>query len=68
MNDNETNNPVDNINAVVKRKVRPGDVMKGIPEGLQPGDNARYLSHALESSNLPPIDTSDARQVEERIG
>lgn len=32
-----------------------------------PGDNNHYLRHALASLGMPPIDISDARQVEERI-
>ena len=32
------------------------------------GDNTRYLRHALAIYNLPPIDISDEKQVEERIG
>lgn len=36
-------------------------------ENIQPGDNARYLRNALVAYDLPPIDISDARQVEARI-
>lgn len=32
-----------------------------------PGDNTQYLRHALATMGMPPIDISDARQVEERI-
>lgn len=32
-----------------------------------PGDNSRYLRHALDSYHLPPIDISDINQVQERI-
>lgn len=35
---------------------------------VDPGDNSRFLSHALAIRNMPPIDISDIRQVEERIG
>ncbi len=34
---------------------------------LDPGDNARYLAHAMAVRNLPPIDHKDPAQVEERI-
>lgn len=34
---------------------------------LEQGDNTRYIRHALQNMNLPPIDISDAKQVEERI-
>jgi hypothetical protein len=33
----------------------------------EPGDNAKYLRHALKTMGLPPIDISDAKQVEDRI-
>ena len=34
---------------------------------VEPGDNSRYLRHALATMNLPPIDISDPKQVEGRI-
>ena len=37
------------------------------PLNTEPGDNSRYLRHALATLNMPPIDISDAKQVEERI-
>lgn len=36
-------------------------------ENLLPGDRGRYLRHALASWDLPVIDISDEKQVEERI-
>lgn len=33
----------------------------------EPGDNSRYLRHALATLELPPIDISDPKQVEDRI-
>lgn len=33
----------------------------------EPGDNSRFIRHALATYNLPPIDISDSKQVEERI-
>ena len=36
-------------------------------EAVEPGDNARYLRHALTTMSLPPIDISDPQQVEDRI-
>ena len=33
----------------------------------EPGDNNKFLSHALAVRNLPPIDTSDPVQVKHRI-
>ena len=37
-----------------------------IPD-VEPGDNSRFLRHALTTLNMPPIDISDEKQVEERI-
>ena len=36
-------------------------------EYVQKGDNARYLRHAMQTLDLPAIDISDEKQVEERI-
>ena len=35
---------------------------------MEPGENARYVRHALVSWNMPPIDISDPQQVSDRIG
>jgi len=37
-------------------------------ENIEPGDNSRFVRHALASWNLPKIDISDPDQVEERLG
>ena len=36
-------------------------------ENVQPGDNAKYLRHALAAYNLPPIDLDNDEQVQGRI-
>lgn len=36
-------------------------------ENTEPGDNSRYLRYAMASWDLPPIDISDPKQVENRI-
>lgn len=57
------------VTDVVKQKRhrnRP-DLANFGEEYVQPGDNARYLRHALVSLDLPPIDISDPKQVENRI-
>ncbi|WP_406044099.1 terminase small subunit [Succinimonas sp.] len=36
-------------------------------EIVDPGDNTKFLSHALAVRNMPPIDTSDPVQVQQRI-
>ena len=33
----------------------------------EPGDNSRFIRHALVAWNLPPIDISDPEQVKQRI-
>jgi hypothetical protein len=37
-----------------------------IPD-VEPGDNSRFLRHALATLDMPPIDISDPKQVETRI-
>lgn len=61
------------ITDVVKKKRNRGsDWMKELSdtggELSKPGDNSRFIRHAMASWNLPPIDISDPNQVEERIG
>ena len=51
----------------VKRKRNRPDLAKFGYENAEPGDNTRYLRYARVSMNLPPIDISDAKQVENRI-
>ena len=34
----------------------------------EPGDNSRFIRFAMTAWNLPPIDISDPKQVEQRIG
>jgi hypothetical protein len=36
-------------------------------ENLKPGDMGRFIRHAMASWDLPPVDISDEKQVEERI-
>ena len=49
-----------------QKRNRP-DLAKFGQENVEPGDNSRYLRHALATLNMPPIDISDPNQVEERI-
>ena len=48
-----------------------GELAAGKPqygqEHVQPGDNSKYIRHALATLNQPPIDIADPAQVEERI-
>lgn len=56
----------DNIKPVKRKRNRP-DLANFGQEYVEPGDNSRYLRHALATLNMPPIDISDHKQVEERI-
>ena len=37
------------------------------PLDLEPGDNSRFLRHALATKSMPPIDIADVDQVQERL-
>lgn len=53
-----------------KKRNRGSDWMKELSADggdVQPGDNSRFVRHALASWNLPPIDISDEKQVSDRI-
>lgn len=50
-----------------KRKRNRPDLANFGQEHIEPGDNARYLRNALVAYDLPPIDISDAQQVDKRI-
>ena len=52
---------------IVKRKRNRPDLANFGAENAEPGDNSRFLRHALVSWDLPPIDISDPKQVENRI-
>lgn len=43
------------------------DIAARFTEGLEPGDNSRFLAHALAIRDMPPIDIADPEQVRERI-
>ena len=51
---------------MVPRKRRE-DLAKFGQENIEPGDNTRFIRHALATMNMPPIDISDPVQVDERI-
>lgn len=59
----------DTITDIVKAKQKRNrpDLAKFGEENTEPGDNTRYLRYALASWDLPPIDISDPKQVEQRI-
>lgn len=62
MKDNE----IQDIGEQVVKQKRPKKSTQ-MSVNTEPGDNAKYLKHNLQISQLPQIDTSDAKQVEERI-
>lgn len=69
MSKNDTPLSDEQATEIVKRK-RGSNWMRELSEDggdVQPGDNARYVRFALASWNLPPIDISDPKQVEDRI-
>ena len=65
--DKETENKV--IDIVKQKKKNSGSHwMKDLSaDSGEPGDNSRYVRYALASWNLPPIDISDPKQVENRL-
>lgn len=67
--DSHPNSLQENVENIVKQKRhrnRP-DLKNFGAENAKPGDNSRFLRFAMASLNLPPIDISDANQVEKRI-
>lgn len=69
-NKNETISD-EQVREVVKKKRGAKWTQDLTAEGsgnMAPGENARFVRHALVSWNLPPIDISDPVQVQNRIG
>ena len=68
---NNSNLSDEQVTNIVKKKNRGSDWMKELSDDggdIKPGENSRFVRHALASWGLPPIDISDPKQVEERIG
>lgn len=38
-----------------------------LQQGIEPGDNTKYLNHMMAIRQMEPIDTTDPKQVERRI-
>lgn len=53
------------VTEVTKKKKRGFELQKDF--GADPGDNSRFIRFAMTAWNLPPIDISDPKQVEQRI-
>ena len=66
MTDN-TGLSTDQISQVVKKKRNRPDLANFGQEFLEPGDNTKYISFALESFNAPPINMDKPEEVQERI-
>lgn len=56
-----------NANGKPRKRPLRDDLAKFGAENAEPGDNSKFLKYAMESWNLPKIDTSDPVQVEHRI-
>lgn len=68
---NETALTTEQVQEVVKKKRGAKwvqDLTAAGGDNVEPGENSRFVRHALVSWNLPPIDISDPKQVEQRIG
>lgn len=50
-----------------KERELSGTTSKFGMENVEPGDNSRYIRHALANLSMPPIDISDPVQVSNRI-
>jgi hypothetical protein len=50
-----------------RERMRAGELTTFGQEMIEPGDNSRYIRHALATLDLPPIDISDPKQVSDRI-
>lgn len=56
------------VTNIVKKKRGSKWMQDLTADSGEPGDNSRYLRYALVAWDLPPIDISDPKQVEQRIG
>ena len=54
-------------NKPVKQTRNRPDLKNFGQENVEPGDNAKFLQHALAIRNMPPIDIADPKEVERRI-
>lgn len=57
---------IEELKPAKQTRNRP-DLAKFGQEYVEPGDNSRFLRHALQTLDMPPIDISDPKQVEARI-
>ena len=57
----------DKVLDIVKKKRNRPDLANFGQEFIEPGDNAKYISFALESMNMPKLDFDNVPAVQERI-
>ena len=56
------------VKEIVKKKPRGGNnILTDAALNVQPGDNAKYVLLGAKLFNLPPIDLSDPKQVDDRL-
>lgn len=70
-NDTGTALSTEQVQEVVKKKRGAKWVQELTATGgekMKPGENSRFVRHAIASWNLPPIDISDPQQVQNRLG
>ena len=64
----KTEQPHETITDIVtEKKKRNRDMSNWGQEYIEPGDNRKYISLALESMNMPKLDFDDVPSVQERI-
>lgn len=63
----DSNKPLPKKTGPKPKRNRP-DLANFGQENVQPGDNAKFLSHAMAVMNMPEINIADVDQVEQRIG
>ena len=56
----------ENLTKEKRHRNRP-DLKNFGQENVKPGDNTRYLRHALGCWKLPPLDLDDDQAVEDRV-
>lgn len=60
---------------IARKKRETGELPKSVHkdkinygfENALPGDNSKYLAHAMAVMSMPPIETKDVKQVEKRV-
>lgn len=61
-----TNVTTEQVTQVTKKRKRGFEALSDF--NAEPGENSRFIRFAMTAWDLPPIDISDPKQVEQRIG